>query len=171
MAVRAAGPTDGAEAAAIAAAVDASACGPARLRAAAAALAGRRVAVVGTLPDAERASACGLNVAACWAPPLGVVRLGRRAFLRAVGGPRPYGTIAAVGLRAREAARMARIRVAELPLSLPDPLRPLDRRSVREDWGVADGDIVCLALGAPPSAVDARRVLDIAGRAAYLGGP
>jgi hypothetical protein len=171
MARRSDGPADGSEAVAIAAAVDASACGPARLRAAAAALAGRPVAVVGTLPDAERASACGLRVAACCAPPLGSVRLGRRAFLRAVGGPRPYGTLFAVGGRAEEAVRLAGIRAAELALALPDPLRPLDRRSVRADWGVSEGDVVCLALGAPPSAVDARKVLDIAGRAAYLGGP
>lgn len=156
---------------AVAAVVDAAGCGPARLRSVAAALGGRGVAVVGTLVDAERAAACGLRVVASCAPPLGAVRLARRALLAAIGGPRPYGTLAAVGPRAEEAVRQAGIRRDLLRMELPVPLSPLPRDAVRAEWGVSPGDTVCLLVTAPAAAGDARKALDIAGRASYLGGP
>lgn len=155
----------------MAAVVDAAGCGPARLRSAAAALGGRGVAVIGTVLDAELAAACGLRVVASCAPPLGSVRLARRSMLTAIGGPRPFGTLAAVGPRAEEVVRVAGIRRDLLRMELPAPIAPLPRDDVRAEWGVAPGDTVCLLVAAPVAAGDARKALDIAGRASYLGGP
>lgn len=150
--------------------VDAAGCGLPRLRAAAAALAGRPVAVVGTLPDAERAAGCGLRVVACCAPPLGEVARARESLLEAVGGPRPFGTIVAHGERAIAAARLCGIRTEPARDPPPAPLAALEPGPVRESWGVGPGDLAVALLALPVLAGDARLALDIAARAAMLGG-
>lgn len=153
-----------------AAIVDVAGCGAPRLRAAAEAMAGRPVAVVGTLAEAERAAEIGLRVVASCAPPLGDVARARRPLLEAIGGPRPMGSAAAFGPRAVAAARLCGVRVDPATDALPSPLPALDAASVRAGWGAAPADLACVLLACPPAAGDARLALDLAGRAAMLGG-
>jgi hypothetical protein len=153
-----------------AAIVDVAGCGSPTLRAAAAAMQGRPVAVIGTAPDAERAASMGLCVAAACAPPLGEVARARRQILEAVGGPRRFGAVRAYGPRAAEAARACGIRIDDAPDPLPAPLAPLDAGAVRDSWGAGPRDVALLLLALPPVTGDARLALDIAGRAAMLGG-
>ena len=150
--------------------VDAAGCGAPTLRAAAQSLQGAPVAVIGTLADAERAAALGLRVVASCAPPLGDVALARRQLLEALGGTRRIGAIRAYGARAAEAARVCGIRAEAVPDPLPPPLAPDDAAAAREAWGAGPGDLALLLLALPPLAGDARLALDVAGRAAMLGG-
>ena len=153
-----------------AAIVDAAGCGAPTLRAAAQALQGAPVVVIGTLADAERAAALGLRVASSCAPPLGDVARARRPILEALGGPRRFGPIRAYGARAFEAARACGLRVDAVRDPLPPPLAPDEVAAARESWGAGPRDLALLLLAAPPLAGDARLALDIAGRAAMLGG-
>ena len=153
-----------------AAIVDVAGCGAPTLRAAAEALQGAPVAVVGTLADAERAAWFGLRVSAACAPPLGDVSRARRPLLEALGGPRRFGPIRAYGSRALDAARACGIRVDHADDPLPAPLAPADAQAARDSWGAGPGDLALLLLALPPLAGDARLALDIAGRAAMLGG-
>ena len=151
--------------------VDVRACARPRLRALAASLAGRPVAVIGTAAEAGHAAGAGLSVLRSFQPPLGRVSLSGSALRLAGFGGRRFGAVLALGTRAEEAVRSLGMRPDAMPEVLPPPLAPLRRDALREEWGVRAGEAACLLLASPPAACDARVALDIAGRAAILGRP
>jgi len=151
--------------------VDVRACARPRLRALAASLGGRPVAVIGTAADAERAVDAGLAVLRSFQPPLGNVSLSGSALRQAGFGGRRFGAVPALGPRAVDAVRALGMRPEPAGDALPRPLAPLGRAELRKAWGVAAHESACVLLASPAASCDARAALDVTGRAAILGRP
>lgn len=156
---------------ALAALVEPRACSAPRLRALAAALAGAPAGVIGTEPDAQRAREAGIAVRRSLAPALGSLAVAGRAVRQAFPTVARGSRVAVAGARAADAARALGAEPFGLPDGEPAPAGPLAREPLREAWGAGPGVAACLLVASPAPAADAHAALDVAGRAAILGGP
>ena len=155
----------------LAALVEPRACSAPRLRALAAALAGAPAGVIGTEPDAQRARDAGIAVRRSLAPALGSLATAGRALAQAFPTVVRGSRVVVAGGRAADAARALGAEPVGLPDAEPAPSGPLAREPLRAAWGAAPGVAACLLVASPAPAADAHAALDLAGRAAILGGP